>query len=364
MQTLRILICTVVTVACLSGITGCWDEKPVEWRAVVASIGIDPTCQPGIERYTFTFPNVTLTTSSLSTTPANQEFYIITLRSRSLMSALSALEDRQSRSLYVGEVRVLVLSTRLAPHAWESALNAAADSGRFILTFWTVATPNAATLVRLVPPMEVVPEVALYRALNCKCQPIVWPGRAWRLWQESVTPGISPVVAEAVPEDDTFRLGPLTVLGKKTWVWNSQASRGWAYLTSHIHRESMIVQVPQGRFTLGLIRGHARISFRFDRDTVRIVDRLSYFGSLTTNVPLAHSVELDRALERVASSRIYADAEAAWHRALATSTDPMGWHRDAHWTDARIPTSPQPSWRGWSLTVIVHFTVRDDGVLE
>ncbi len=350
----------------LVGASGCWDQIPVEWRAVITAIGVDPTRHPGIDRYTFVFPNVSLTTGTLPTTPTNQEFYSITANAPSLMMALRAVQARQSRMLYLGQLRILALSTRLPVSVWQRTLNATADSGRFVLTLWTVATPVAANLVRIVSPTQMVPEFALYRALNSQSQPIIWPGRAWKVWVDTVTPGISPSVADVLPVgSDSFRLGPLYVLGAKPSIWSPEATRGWAYLTGRVRREGMRVAIPQGRFTLSFIRGKTSLSFHRVGSSVRVDSRLSYAGVITTNAAMAHSEAMNDALQRAAARKILREALIAWRTALATHTDPMGWHRDLHWTDSRIPIAAGASlWRGWSLTLSVHFAVHDEGALE
>ncbi len=350
----------------LVGAGGCWDQIPVEWRAVVTAIGVDPTRDPGIERYTFIFPNISLTTSTLPTTPTSQEFYSIVVRAPSLMMALRALQARQSRILYLGQLRILALSTRLPQSVWRRILSAAADSGRFVLTFWAVATPAAGDLVRLISPTQIAPEVALYRALNSLCQPIIWPGRGWKLWVDTVTPGISPAVADVVPVgSDSFHLGPLYVLSGNPRLWSPGATRGWAYLTGQVRWESMRVHIAQGRFTLSFIRGAANLSFQPRGSSVLVDDHLSYAGTITTNAPMAHSEAMNDALERAAAGKIRQAADAAWRMALATGTDPMGWHRDVRWMDSRVPIGQGKSlWSGWSLSLHVHFKVRDEGALE
>jgi len=211
MRRLRRWIATVGVLGGLLGLPGCWDQHPVRPARPSRRIGIDPGPSPDEQRYTLTFPNVTTTSSSLATTQANQQFYTISVVAPSLLPALAIAQRQESRTLYLGQIRILCLSTQLPIGTWTRTLDAMADSGRFVMTTWVVAAPSAQAVVALTPPVEVVPEVGLYNALACHCQGIRWPGRAWRVWAQSVTPGISPTVTAVVPRHQRFQLTQIAV---------------------------------------------------------------------------------------------------------------------------------------------------------
>jgi hypothetical protein len=234
----------------------------VEDRAAVAAIGVDPTRTPGVERYTFTFPNVTTTTSSLASISSARQFFTISVAAANLLQALAKVQRRESRTLYLGQVRIVCLSSRLPTATWQQCLNLLADSGRFVLTTWVVAAPNAASLVAAAPPTEVVPEVALYNALACRCQALRWPGRAWRLWAEALTPGVSPATVLVESHGAAFILTQLIVVGAtRLSVWNPEATAGWAYLTDHVLRDTVTVPLKPVPVVVTLIRGHSQIAF-------------------------------------------------------------------------------------------------------
>lgn len=344
--------------------TGCWDQHPVETRAAVAEIGIDPGSGPGSYRYTFTFPNVTTSVGSLASTPASQEFYSIQVSAPNLLQALQAARRRESRSLYLGQVRILCLSTHLSPATWRSTLNTMADSGRFVLTTWLVAAPNANQVVSLSPPVEVVPEVGLYNAMVCRCQAIRWPGRTWQIWSDMVTSGVSPAVVDVQRQGSEFRLSHLEVLGDQALsAWNAQPTDGWAYLTGRMVKDTLTVPVDGQPIVVGLIRGHSRLHFTIHGDHIGVSDALSYSGVLF-GVPADHdTLELNNAVQRRVEHTILELTQSAWAKALQSHTDPMGWHRDARWVNDNIPEGPI-SWQHWSLHTTVHFKLREEGVLR
>lgn len=62
-------------------ITGCWDQRPVEGRALVEAVGVAPTNQAGLWQWTFVSPSPTESIDTMATSPA-QEVYAIIVRAR------------------------------------------------------------------------------------------------------------------------------------------------------------------------------------------------------------------------------------------------------------------------------------------
>jgi hypothetical protein len=343
-------------------ITGCWDQHPVEYRATVAAIAIDPSQSPGHYVYTFLFPNATTTTSSLESTPRSEQFYTIKVSAASLSQAVGAVQNRQSRSLYLGQLRLLVLSTRLPTAQWMHVLNGVADSGQFVLTFWVIAAKSASAVVSLTPPTEVVPEVALYQALRCKCQSFRWQGSAWRAWTQAHTPGMNVSFPYVIPESGHPVLGRIVVLGARPIQWNQLQTEGYAYLDNRITRDAFSVYVHHSPMAVTEIRG--RSSVRVVRKGPRIIAnvRLRYSGELLSGTIGDDNSHTIRQVEQAAANKIQESAVAAWRESVATNMDPMGFHRLALWTDSRI--SPNINWSQWELHTTVSFTLRNAGTLR
>lgn len=357
-----------VSLLFLLSLTGCWDQKPVESRAAVAAIGIDPAKTHGLQRYTFVFPDVTVTASSLASTTNGQEFFSFTVTAPSLIDALNRVQSHESRSLYLGQVRIVALSTRLSAPVWRRTLYTMADAGRFVLTFWVVAASHARQVVTLEPPTEVVPEVALYRALNCHCQPIRWPGRGWKMWTNATSHDGSLKATDVNVVGRTFVLGPLVVMGSHAVKWSASATKGWAYLTGHVEHEISMVHLHGHLMGVGLIRGNSTVSFHRTTNGVHVTDQMMYSGVLMES-PFEHGARnenarlQDQAIESAVAHQISAEAMQAWRTAQTTHADPMGWHRDASWNDSRF-SAAIGNWHGWHLHTIVHFTLREEGVLR
>ena len=349
----------------LLSLTGCWDQHPVEDRAAVAAIGVDPGPSASNYRFTVVFPNVTTTPSSLASSVASQQFYTVSVTAPNLLAALAQVQRRESRSLYLGQTRIVCLSSKLPIAVWRNTLNLMADSGRFVLTTWLVASPQAARVVTLAPPVEVVPEVGLYNALICRCQAIRWPGRSWRVWANMETEGISPTLVDVIVRHHRFILTHLVVMGSQhVQTWSPAASLGWAYLEGRVLRATSRITLQHTPMVVGLIRGGSHLGFELNRaGHITVHAALRYTGVLLGDPGGSDTLARDRLVEHAMASTIRAQVAAAWNMAQRSGTDPMGWHRDAAWSNAGI-AEQVGHWANWTLKSRVTFRLREEGVLR
>ncbi len=360
-----------LAVVLLGLLSGCWDQRPVETRAAILAIGVDPGPRKGLLRVTFVFPNVTLTAGSLTSVPSGQETFTMTVIASTLAAAISTVQREQSRAIYLGQVRVVALSTRLAPRIWMTSLHDLTQMGTMVLSFWVVATANANKLVALHPPTEMVPEVALYRALSCKCQDLRWPGRAWSVWTNAVTPGVTLAVADvsANSTTNTFSLKTLAILARDgVSTWSLEATTGWAYLTGRSLAESVSIRMPSGDLaSIGHIHGTTQLKFTGTVGHVHLVDTVRLQGTVLGGGAEMGSGKRDPALTEDVSRTIRQACDAAIQAAIDGHVDPFGWHRDLIWRRGAA-FFPAPagtiSWQGWRVAVHVTFQIRNEGVLR
>ena len=360
----RIFPALILLTLCTT-LVGCWDQRPVETRGAVAAIGVDPGSRPGVYRFTVVFPNVTTTASSLATTPSDQEFFHYTVQEPNLTAALAAVQRRQSRSLYLGQIRILALSTRLAPTVWGRVMRSAVQSGRMVLTFAVVGTPNAQALVSLSPHSEVVPELALYRALTCHCQPILVANRAWRVWAEMETPGVTPDVSHVGLQDAGFVIRGIDLVTPRAIMsWSLPQTWGWAYFTGHVNEGSLTVAVAGHLITVGRIRGRIQQSFTVVGHQIQMHNQLTYTGQLVSGGDaLGNPLETDQRVDQAVAVRLLALCQQALATAEASAVDPFGWHRDLQWTHTDAGVCGD-TWSCWRVTTAVHFRVRNEGILR
>ena len=356
----------LIIILLLLSASGCWDQRPVETRAAVTSIGVDPGHRPGLYRFTVVFPNVTTTAGTISTVPANQEYFHETVQAPSLLDAFQSIQRRQSRSLYLGQVRVLALSTHLAPQDWHTMLEEAAGAGKVVLTFVVVGTNNAHRLVTLIPPTEAVPELALYRALTCNCQPVKIPNRAWHVWDQMNTPGVTPIVIHVSVTRGVFSQDGLDLVTPHHIIsWPFPTVVGWAYLLGRVRKGMVTIPVQRGTVIVARIHGTAHLSSHPQGSLVSAVDQLTYTGRLAGgHFPVRHLSQVEHQLTPIIARRILALCDNTWHQAQRIQADPFGWHRSLLWQNTTEGFRTLTTWKAWHVTFVVHFHIHSQGVLQ
>ncbi len=351
--------------AALILLPGCWDQRPVEGRALVEAVGVAPTAQAGVWQWTFVFPSPTESVNTIGAAPAN-EIYSITVRARTWTGALRIAQQETTRDLYFGQFRVLALSTRLPATMWGRLIATFNKSGRILKTFWIVAANPVRGVVQTPPLTEGTPLYGLFKLLSCHCQPYAWGQRAWQTWDRLTTPGVTPVVPVIRLQSAHLVQNPqMAVLGSQRLViWSPTASAGWAYLTQHVVKGGFTVVTPDGPVGLNRVRGTSDVTLSGIGSPVRVTVRLSYHGNVE-DVPdgLVLTPAAKHAIATDAAQRIQTLAAAAIGAAKEQRVDPFGWHRERAWALNQPGTAwPAPiAWTGWSVRLLVHFHVTGEG---
>ncbi|MGC8487614.1 MAG: hypothetical protein ACP5QO_05255, partial [Clostridia bacterium] len=127
----RLIVVTALLAVVLSG---CWDQRPVNNRDVITTIGIDPGPQPGEYRWTFVFPNPTTEPIGLGGGPGGPEVFSTTVLARTLAGAISDAQNSNTRQIYLGQTRMVVFSTRLPAATWYQVMDALNRTGAVVET--------------------------------------------------------------------------------------------------------------------------------------------------------------------------------------------------------------------------------------
>lgn len=270
-------------------LTGCWDQRPVNERDIVTTIGVDPGPSPGDFRWAFVFPNPTSEPTGVGGTSSGPQVFSTAVLGKSLAGALSAAQRANTRELFMGHIRMLALSTKLSPSAWYRLIDAVNRMGPVVETLWVVAARTGSTAAAYVPPSEQVPEVGTYQALGCGCLPVNWGKRLWQTWVETETPGASPTVPYVNFRGNTLHFDQIAVLSPTALtVWPKVASEGWSYLTSRAVRAAVTVTTGHGEvWAVQGVSGRAHVTFRNGPDGVTALVTLREDGVLSDHL-LAH----------------------------------------------------------------------------
>ena len=349
-------------------LTGCWDQRAINSRDIVTTIGVDPTSTHGEYRWAFVFPNPTTEPAGVGQTAGGPQVFTTTVRAQSFAGALASAQRANTRELYLGQIRMLVLSTRLPAREWYHIIDAVTRPGSIVETIWLVGARDGRTVASYVPPSEQVPEVGTYQALSCGCLPMNWGKRLWQLWAETETPGISPAVPVVDIHGSTFRFDRIAVLSPKAvTVWSQVASAGWAYLTDRAVRASVTIQAGHRVvWAVQDISGRAHVTLQNGSDGVTVRVLLHERGFLSdTPRDTAISPRSEWRIEEAVSRQILHLCGEAVSKARRTGTDPFGWHRDYRWGAASLGHKVwTEGWAHWHVHITVQFNLRGTGIMR
>lgn len=362
----RTLQVAAVLTTVLFLVAGCWDQRPVESRALVDAVGVSAAKLPGQYRWTFIFPNPTESTQNINTAPMSNATYAVSVTAPNWTSARELVQQQLPRVLYFGQFRVLAISPKLASNIWAQTISTFNRNGRTLKTFWIVAADPAELVVSATPGTEGPPLYTLFKQMACRCQPYRYSERAWKIYSRLTTPGVTAVFPLIRLNDGRIDNPTMATLNDQRMViWRRGAAMGWAYLTHKVVDGNLSVRANGVEIGLIHIRGLARATIKQEGDQTVVVCRLTYRAVVDeTPGTLPVTPALKAAAAQAVSQRITQMSHQAIAMAESTHTDPFGWHRELDWMDNRqgpIWTAPI-SWVGWTVRLHVHVRITGEGV--
>lgn len=349
------LLCTLTV-----GLTGCWDQMTLTQRATALSLSVSPASS-GQLRWTVAFPNPTVTVSSLSNVASSgEQYYTLQATARTLDQAYQRIQARLARSLYLGQLQVLVVSSRIPAQTLRTVANTYTQNGTLPATALVVATdtPHAP----IITPEQSVPTTYWTKYFACPdCHAMDLHVRIWTLWTAFQTPGISPTL----PDGSGNVLTQILVYRPtgQPIRFSRAETLGWALLTNHVHKTAVTVRGPA---SVRDIATHATTQcvptpHRLD---VRVHIRATGAVSQWPHTPPDPARDLP-AIQTQVAQRLARDCRLAIQRAQATQTDPFGWGRlDLLHHPSIYATHPLPGrpLGPWTAQVTVTVTLHNTGV--
>ncbi|MCL6595396.1 MAG: hypothetical protein K6V73_04200 [Firmicutes bacterium] len=298
---------------------GCGDAHPIESRAIVLAVGADAG-RGGELVWTFIFPNVTASASSITNlTPATQ-VYSTHVRAADFASAVEAVQDRLSRQPYLGDLQVLVLGLSLPAQRARAVVADLQQQALVPSNFLVAASPSpTGHLLTLPTAQEIVPRYFLTTFLACHwCRAFDWRMPAWEWWSRSESPGAAPVAPVLVAEDgDVVNTGVAVYPSAgPVLVMPPDAGAGLAYLTSRVTRDSFSFSSEGTTYTVTRVTARTRCSCRLTGDGLVADVAVRVHGQLAAMVSENSTAAAVRArmlvsryvLERVLAALAWANA--------------------------------------------------------
>jgi hypothetical protein len=282
---------------------------------------------PHAFRFTFYFPNPTVTVSSISNLATQHEFYTSTAVAPALGLAYRRVQSQITRDLYLGQLEDIIVSADLTTGDLAELINAYNRMGIVPKMVYLVGAPNNRGTLP-VNLQEPVPTVYFTKYFDCRtCQPVLLARREWKVWDALETPGVSPVIPYGVSPTRIDRLMVYPHHGRPH-IMTPQETMGWGFLTNHVVKDTVGIRVPKGLVVVNNVTDvavtrmaveHGRLAVRAD---IRAVGDIAGWPE---PIPLTNAVL--KVVEQQTSRTIIRDCLAAVNFANRTKTDPFGFTR-------------------------------------
>lgn len=264
----------------LLAVSGCGStSNPIDDRALVLGVAADPAGKGEI-KYTLEVPSP----QSLSdSSGGGNQFYFPTASGRSFDAAISRMEDRTSRDIYLGQMHVLLLARKLDPLLRDRLLAEEQRIGETDHTEWLVlADGKAADTLQPPPLQERLPAFFYSTHFDCRgCQSVDFGVHAWRVEADLASPGSVAVVPLASLQEGVIAIDRVAALrrGKPPFVFTPEETLSVMTLRGKLGKGSFDFPTPLG---LASVRSmHAQVSRRasVDRDgKLHVTVQVSYEG--------------------------------------------------------------------------------------
>lgn len=171
-------------------ITGCWNNQPVEHRDLVMALGVEPAPHQQI-RVLLQVP----TKSGLIQIPgaagagggsSGPNYFVVQGVGKTLSDALSNAQNRTDRELYLTQAQILLFSTRLSAHQFNTLLDSILRIGTIDKDVWVAATSEMGKVVNFAPmDSPHIPGLYFTTVFNCStCQNVRLATRLWDVYED------------------------------------------------------------------------------------------------------------------------------------------------------------------------------------
>lgn len=323
----------------LTSLTGCWNQRAIDQRAIVLALGISAHHQ-----WTFLFPNVSVTASSLASLGQSAQFYAITVKARSFQTAMHRVQLQASHEVSIGDLQLVDLSVDLSRRQLWRILNAMILTGAAPSQAWFAASQTApATLLLHHSPQTVVPVYYLSSYFDChECHAAEFGIRAWQWWDRAETPGISPVLPVFTKTQEGASVRHLLVYPSqgKPLMMPRSVTQGFAYLTGKVKNGTQKVLLGGATYEVSQIFEHTTARVRLTPTAVDVRVVLHAKGEMA-DMPPGQLVTraTERAIDQAAEKQVVQLSREAIRWANQTHTDPFGYAKRAAWLDTLTAAS-------------------------
>lgn len=361
-------LCAAALLACSLCLGGCWDNRPIEHRALVLMLGID---QGPDQEFTVYFQMPTsqaLSSLSVSSTPSGSgtpPTYIVNGTGKTFSAAMTQAQGKVSGDLYLGQVQAILLSSRLPAPLFENALDFITRIGPMDKTAFVAVTPEPVSALMQHQPQEgLLPSLYVNTLFSChRCQEIDLSRTVWSMEKRASAPGAAIWLPVLHDQGANYRVERMAIYrgGRPVLTLTPQETTDFGYLINATAKAGMTFSLhgwPVGIRALNsstrtrVVQQGRVLQLQADLQVNGIVDNLPPGGATLSNLQILEN-EVSRGI---------AGQELALLRVMQQKgVDPVGFLAPYLWHHPELTPRAEELYRSAGVKVTVHARIVDVG---
>ncbi len=354
----------------LTGLTGCWANQSVDYRAIVLGIGFAPASH-GRLAITVQVPTrnglTGLTGANASASASGPSVYTMTESGKTVGTGLVQIQGQTQDELYVGQVQLIAFSSRLDAKQVKLAENWLAQIGPLDKTAYVVATPHVRALFQKEPATGTLSTLQMLGGFSCvDCGVVTFRQHQWDLSIESLSPGYSLWMPYVTLTPTGFTSDRITVFRQEQPVWTLSPAEttNLGYVMGTTARGYLTVTENGEPVGIRFISASPHIRARIQNGRVHIDVTLKAAGTIDTLLRPTLSPQPLAQIEHQSERELAKQVLRVLTRLQRLGSDPNGflapliWQSEPSWEDV---STWEQAYRQADITVHVVFRIKDIG---
>lgn len=352
-------------VSCLS-LAGCWDNRPIEGRALVLMIGIEPAPEGQLSVH-FQVPTSSVLSALASNSGSTQGSpnYVVQGTGPNVAAAFAEAQGKVGNDLYLGQTQMVLLSSQLSAVQFRRAIDFLVRTGPLDKTAFVATTPEPVREVLLhQPPEQQQPALYLTSLFSCPgCAEVNLARLVFNLERRSSTPGVDIWLPVLRTTKSNYLINEVAIYHAGLPVLTLDAARTpyFGYLTGLVSKAVLTVDTPFGPVGIRALRSATQIRAIPSGSHLELRADLSLTGTLDSLPPGDATAQNLHFVEELASRRILAEELSLLTELQRLGADPAGLMERCLWRHPEWIPRQQEIYRAADIRVTVRTRITDVG---
>lgn len=335
---MRSLIRVLTAILLLFSLSGCWDNRPVDERDMVFTLGLENGPPKAPLKMVFQFP----TPSALidyaahkGISPKPSPVADVSGSGPTVVQCFNKGQARVSRDLYLGQIQLVEVSGDLKPDVFRSALEDLTRIGTMDMTpFIFVTGQNLDSVMRAQTIQAQFPTLYYSSLFTCAhCQTDNLAMKLWQFAADASTPGLDPRLPYVSVDPSTKQIIIDRMALYRHWqfvtVLSSGQTEDFGLLKGLANKVSIFI--PHGQISLRGIHGRVRLQTAVANGQVQAKFRISLTSTLASTAAVTETPAGNAAIASQASKILAQQCLSLLQYTQTKDVDPLGVGRMLDW---------------------------------